>query len=208
MKHHAGSRSAASGVLGEARGRVLAELCGQPRTATELARRVNTTANAVRAHLESLAEAGLVEYAVERRGVGKPTHVYSLTADAEYLLSKAYAPVLGALVGTLREAMNGQFLPTLRRAGEAFGRATLEPSSSGGVEAARRFLQAIGGSSTRKKTPDGVELRTACCPLGAVTRNNPELCTMMEAALAATSGLSIRERCERGAHPRCRFVVE
>src|SRR5215213_9553613 len=90
------------GVIGEPRGRLLTELCGSPQTAVELAEKVGTSSNAVRVHLEGLRSAGLVAYAIARRGVGKPTHVYSLTAAAEYLLSSAYLPTLQALVEILR----------------------------------------------------------------------------------------------------------
>src|SRR5439155_9760701 len=115
--------SPVDGILGEPRGRLLSALCGRPQTAAELAKGVETSANAVRVHLDALSEAGLVDYSVERRGVGKPTHVYSLTVEAEYLLSRAYAPALAALIEALR-ARNGQFLPTLGDAGVALGRRT------------------------------------------------------------------------------------
>ncbi|MFL5619405.1 MAG: helix-turn-helix domain-containing protein, partial [Gemmatimonadaceae bacterium] len=70
-------QTASNAILGEPRGRLLATLCGHPATATELAEQVGTTGNAVRVHLGALRDAGLVEFHVERRGVGKPTHVYS-----------------------------------------------------------------------------------------------------------------------------------
>ena len=104
-------------ILSEPRGRLLAELCGHPRTAAELADRVGTSSNAVRVHLNALRESGLVAFEVERRGVGKPTHRYSLTSAGEYFLSNAYAPALGAILETLRQELDGEFAPWLRRAG-------------------------------------------------------------------------------------------
>src|SRR5438067_13111617 len=89
---------AVDGILGEPRGRLLTALCGRPQTAVELATAVGTSSNAVRVHLAGLRSAGLVDYQVARRGVGKPTHVYSVTTAAEYLLSSAYAPTLQALL--------------------------------------------------------------------------------------------------------------
>src|SRR5215207_4280178 len=102
------------GVLGEPRGRLLTELCGNPQTAVELAEKVGTSSNAVRVHLEGLRSAGLVDYQIARRGVGKPTHVYALTIEAESVLSSAYAPTLRALVQVLRGRLNGG-LPSLFR---------------------------------------------------------------------------------------------
>jgi predicted ArsR family transcriptional regulator len=195
--------SSLSAVFGESRGRLLVELCGRPQTATELAVRVATSANAVRVHLDSLAAGGLVEFVVERRGVGKPTHVYSLTRDAEYFLSKAYAPALGALIATLRLKMNGQFLPTLRDAGAALGRT----STASGVDGARKLLQSLGASTTIKKRSSSTELRTACCPLGLMTRESAAMCSMIEGALSTASGMPVTEHCDRGDHPKCMFVI-
>src|SRR5436189_4615303 len=113
MERHARRSSTVQGVLGEARGKLLSELCGRPQTAVELADRVGTSSNAVRVHLDGLRGAGLVDYEVVRRGVGKPTHVFSLTAAAEYLLSSAYAPTLQTLLVTLRKRLNGGFEPVL-----------------------------------------------------------------------------------------------
>ncbi|MFL5607026.1 MAG: helix-turn-helix domain-containing protein, partial [Gemmatimonadaceae bacterium] len=113
---------ASNGVFGEPRGRLLTELCGHPQTATELAERVRTSSNAVRVHLDALREAGLVAFTVERRGVGKPTHVYALTEAAEYVLSAAYAPALRAILATLRQERDGGLAAWLRGAGATLTR--------------------------------------------------------------------------------------
>src|SRR5215208_4600110 len=101
----------ASGLFGESRVRLLRELCGGPQTASDLAIRVATSTNAVRGHLEGLRAAGLVDYRVERQGVGKPRHIYAVTNAAENLLSLAYVPVLDALLNNLRGRLNGGFRP-------------------------------------------------------------------------------------------------
>ena len=64
MPRNSTQRVPASGVWGEARGRILVELCGHPQTAAELATRVGTSGNAVRVHLDGLRDAGLVDYTV------------------------------------------------------------------------------------------------------------------------------------------------
>src|SRR3954469_17560930 len=86
--------SGATSLLGSARGQILSELCGRRLTATELAERFSVSSNAIRTHLAALRHARLVRYVTESRGVGKPTHVYELTHQGQYLLSRAYAPVL------------------------------------------------------------------------------------------------------------------
>jgi predicted ArsR family transcriptional regulator len=198
----------ASGLLGESRGRLLTELCGKTRTASELAAAVGTSANAVRVHLDGLRSAGLVEYRVERRAVGKPTHVYSLTASAQYLLSAAYAPALNALLETLHSRMNGGLRPLLREAGEQLGNSTPadtdeKPSAAAGIS----LLEALGSPAVIERTDDGRILRAGCCPLGSVTTQHGELCALMEGALSAVIGSPVVERCERSEQPRCAFIL-
>ena len=202
-------QTASNGILGESRGRLLAELCGRPATAAELAERVGTSSNAVRVHLTALREAGLVEFNVERRGVGKPTHSYSLTAAAEYFLSSAYAPALRAILETLREELDGGLSPWLHRAGATLARQ--QPSTTGGpgqITSGVELLRGLGAVVVTERDGRDTVVRTTCCPLAAATRTASESCKLLEGALAARlPSHQVRERCERGDHPRCAFVL-
>ena len=201
-----GQNQAIKGLFGDTRGRLLVELCGQPQTAAELAARVETSSNAVRVHLDGLRKAGLVDYTIERRGVGKPRHVYANTASAEILLSIGYVPTLEALLQELREQLNGGFSPFLRSAGRSLGEQVSTPER--GVPAAVAALESLGASVAVKRIAGGRRLSTRCCPLAAVTRTTPEMCSLVESMLAATSGLRVNELCVRGAHPRCHFLLD
>jgi predicted ArsR family transcriptional regulator len=199
---------AASGVLGEARGRLLVELCGQPKSAAELAAQVGTSSNAVRVHLDGLRSAGLVDYQVQRRGVGKPTHVFALTTAAEYLVSSAYAPALRAIVETARRRLNGGVSDLLREAGATLVRQHESSARAPrGLATATKLLRELGSSPSVERAGDDHILRSACCPLGSVTRHDREVCTLLEGVLRAATGLQVREQCEHGEHPRCEFVV-
>ncbi|HKH92287.1 MAG TPA: hypothetical protein VKA54_10795, partial [Gemmatimonadaceae bacterium] len=137
------------------------------------------------------------------------THSYSLTAAAEYFLSSAYAPALRAILETLREELNGGLSPWLYRAGAALARQ--QPSStrrSGEVTAGLELLRGLGAVASTERDGHDTIVRTACCPLAAATRTTSEGCKLLEGALAATlPSHRVRERCERGEHPRCAFVV-
>src|ERR671928_1165709 len=74
----------------------------QPLTAKELGARFGLTANALRRHLKSLEESGLVHYRREVRGVGGPRYAYSLSADGEALFPRATAPTLVAALEFIR----------------------------------------------------------------------------------------------------------
>ena len=195
-------------VLGETRWDLLGELCRRAQTASELGEAVGTSANAVRVHLEALQRAGLVSYEVVRRGVGKPTHVYTLTSSGESLVSRAYAPALAAILAAARSRMNGGFLPMLRAAGIALGQGGIDGREErDGVSDAARLLESLGAPVDREQSGGSALLRVECCPLAAVTRQTPEVCAMMEAAVEAVSGMRTRHLCAPGSHPRCAFEI-
>jgi predicted ArsR family transcriptional regulator len=203
-------RLASNGIFGEPRGRLLVELCGSPQTAAELAERVGTSSNAVRVHLDALRDAGLVSFSVVRRGVGKPTHVYALKEAAEYVLSTAYAPALRAILTTLQPELDGGLSAWLRRAGAALAGqerpSTRQPTD---IHAALELLREFGAVVSVERHGGSHIVRSACCPLGAATRTIPETCKLLEGALGATlPSHSVQERCDRGDHPRCVFVIE
>src|SRR3954470_3128286 len=192
-------------VLGETRWRILVELCRHHLTASELADVARTSANAVRVHLGALEAAGLVVFTVERRQVGKPSHVYSLTNAAESLLSKAYAPALAAVLSAARHRLDDEFVQTVRDAGRALA-AAAEPRLRGqGMDRAKSLLDGLGAPAELIPIAEGSLLRAAFCPLGAITRDAAETCAMLEAAVSASARMEVRERCIRGAHPQCEF---
>jgi predicted ArsR family transcriptional regulator len=67
-------------------------------------------------------------------------------------------------------------------------------------------LGSFGAPATVKTQAKERVVSNTFCPLAAVTRQTPEVCQLMESLLSAASGIRLRERCERGAHPRCAFI--
>src|SRR5437868_15372903 len=82
------------------RGQLTTLLRRGARTVEELAASLELTDNAIRNHLSSLERDGLVRQAGVRRGpgAGKPAALFELHPAAESLFSRAYAPVLAAMV--------------------------------------------------------------------------------------------------------------
>src|SRR3954466_9215990 len=100
------------------RGQIITLLRRSSRTVDELALALDLTDNAVRAHLATLERDGIVQQRGVRRGSGKPSYVYDLTPEAEYLFPKAYGPVLHQLLDILSEQMTSEEMDVvLRRVG-------------------------------------------------------------------------------------------
>src|SRR5205823_5889722 len=123
------SLAGASSVLGRAQGQILSELCGRRLTAIELAARFSVSSSAIRPHLSALHGAHLVRYESESRGVGKPTHVYELTPEGQYLLSRAYAPALAYILGAARARIDDRIDDIVREAGRELASARISRAS-------------------------------------------------------------------------------
>lgn len=84
-----------------------------PQTASELARRVELTSMAVRQHLGTLESEGLVAAHDERRAVGRPAHIWSLTEAGSQRFPEGYAELAVDLIGTVRRALGEEALEAL-----------------------------------------------------------------------------------------------
>lgn len=198
------------GLLSTTRGRVVALLRRSSRTVNELADELGVTDNAVRSHLAALERDGLVELTTVRRGVGKPAHLYHLTPRADALLPKAYAPVLGVLLGVLAERIGRDGVAELlrevgRRA--AAGQGPVAEEIRTRIDAAYGLLGELGGVADVEESDGAVVIRGYSCPLAAMVPDHPEVCGLAEALLTELIGVPVREHCSKGERPRCRFEI-
>ena len=194
------------------RGRVVGLLRGRSGTVTELAEKLGLTDNAVRAHLLSLERDGLVRQSGVQRGARKPHFAYELTDEAERLFPKAYDALLNQLITTLK----GRLPPaTIEEVLREVGRSLAGGNSSGQskedvdgrLRTAAKVLEAIGGTPNVERVDGKIIIRSGGCPLAAAVAEHPEVCELAEALVAEIVGLPVREICERGDSPKCRFEI-
>jgi predicted ArsR family transcriptional regulator len=195
------------------RGQIVALLRRGTRTVEELAQSLGLTDNAVRAHLATLERDGLVSPVGVRRGTGagKPATLYELHPDAEPLFSRAYAPVLRAMLDVIAERMSEEEAEALmrdvgRRLAVQLGR-DVTGDVHARVRAAAALLSALGGEAYVEKGEDTLQLRGYGCPLSAAVTARAEVCHAVEALLSEVIGTPVREHCDRGDRPRCCFHV-
>src|SRR5688572_16675152 len=194
------------------RGRVLARLRRGSATVEELAQALHLTDNAIRAHLTTLERDRLVRQTGVRRGpsAGKPASVYELTAEAEARLSRAYAPVLTALLEELSTRLATPDAEALMRdAGRRLAAAlpARSPDLESRVREAAAFLNQLGGDITIEHDPAGIRIRGSGCPLSATVARRPEACRAVQGLLAEVIGAPVALCCEREPRPRCCFTV-
>lgn len=194
------------------RGQVAALLRRRGRTVEELAGELGLTHNGVRAHLATLGRDGIVRQrgVVRRReGGGKPAYVYELTPEAEALFSRAYKPVLRGLLEVLFEQLgSGETEVLLRAAGRRLAEEWGAPPDGGRPEVAVAALNELGGLAELEECAGGFVIRGYSCPLAAAVADHPEVCRMVGTLLRELAGVEIRERCDNGERPRCRFEAK
>ena len=195
------------------RGRVVAELRCASHTVDELARTLGITPNAVRLHLQALERDGLVRLAGTRRSeaAGKPAHIYQIVQGADERFSRGYAPLLAALLDALASRMAPDTVEAvLREASQAMAvrvAPTLGRPPADPVERVVRLIEGLGGQVTVERHKGTAIIRGCGCILGAVTADRPAVCRTVGAVLGKVAGARVREECQRGQRPSCRFVL-
>jgi predicted ArsR family transcriptional regulator len=201
-------------ILETTRGRVLGLLRRGDMTADELASALGLTDNAVRAHLATLERDGLVRSIGERREgrIGKPATVYAVTPDVDSLFSKAYLPLLTALLAELGQRHTPPELTTLLADVGSRLAAGAAPSSGAlgeRVQAASTLLNELGGlSSVEEVDPGrGYVIQSRGCPVASAVKQRPEVCQAIVALVAELTGAEVSSCCQRTGQPSCCFEV-
>lgn len=203
-----------SRFLDSTRGQIATLLRRGVRTVDELAEALGLTDNAVRTHLAALERDGVIRQRGVRRakGAGKPAVLYELDPEAEPIFSRAYQPVLAAVLDVLVSELPPEQAEALldkvgRRIGlSAGGRAsgTLEER----VAVAAAALRSLGGEIDIVTHGGALRLHATGCPLSSTVSRRPETCRAMEAFVSEIVGAPVRECCVRGERPRCCFSIQ
>jgi predicted ArsR family transcriptional regulator len=177
----------------------------------ELARELELSDNAVRAHLLSLERDGLIKQSGIQRGTRKPHLAYSLTEEAEHLFPKAYDTLLNQLIAVLKGRLTPLELEeVLREVGRSLARteaANQNNDMDSRIGGALAALEAIGGSARVEKENNKLVICSESCPLATAVTEHPEVCRLAETLLSEIIGVEVREQCDREGPPRCRFAV-
>jgi predicted ArsR family transcriptional regulator len=194
------------------RGRIVSLLRREERTVDELAEALGMSDNAVRSQLVVLERDGLIRQAGVRRGqgAGKPAVLYQLAPSAEPMLSKAYSPVLIALLEVVAAELPNRLTELMHQVGgrlaqSAGGRAS--GSLPERVQVAAEMLGALGGDVEVIDDAGTLTIRGCGCPLSTAVSERPEVCLAVESLVSGLCGAPTVSSCEHGERPKCRFRV-
>ena len=89
----------------------------------------------------------------------------------------------------------------------AAARAPLAGDLRSRAEAAATVLTELGGIVDVEEANGTITLRGFACPLADAVRAHPSTCHATETLVAELVGAPVRECCDKGEQPRCRFEI-
>jgi predicted ArsR family transcriptional regulator len=194
------------------RERIIELLRRRDHSVDELAAELSVTGNAIRQHLAQLQSEGLVEPSGIRRppGAGKPATLYRVPDQAADRFSRAYAPVLAALVDELADGLSkDELVALMERTGRRLGASTLSVDADKESLRGRaaELLGELGASATVDLDGDIIRIEGALCPLASAVRSRTEVCEALRAFLSAALRTEVIQCCSYEGRPRCGFAV-
>lgn len=183
-------------------------------TALELSERLRVGAVGVRQHLALLERDGLVRIAGLRRSVGRPSHLYVLTPDAEDRFPKGYDRLALEMLAYINESGGESAVDDVLALRRAAIVRELSPKIAGKsrgeqVAALAAILAEQGYMCECEQEPDGSYVLTEFnCPVDCVARQHPQLCAQELRLYEDLLGVPVRQESTiaRGAHC-CRYRI-
>jgi len=183
-------------------------------TIKELEDVLGVTTTAVRQQLQTLQADGYVERSSVHAGVGRPHHVYSLTAKAHELFSShcddLALTLLEEVFALEGEERTGQLL---ERVGSRLAKRYSPLVRSGRLkERVAQLAEALYArgvlTDVSQEAEDVFILQTYNCPYHELAHEHRDICEMDEKFMREVLGSDVNlHRCMMDGHPSCKFVV-
>ncbi|MEP7285671.1 MAG: ArsR family transcriptional regulator [Chloroflexota bacterium] len=186
----------------------------QQATVTSLANTLGLSPISVRHHLTSLQAEGLVQVEIDRQGVGRPRHLYSLTEAALRLFPNKYHVLAERLLDQLKATLSPDAVGTIidglaagvaARYGAMPQQSTLKERLQHlveilGEEGFMAQVQQVGGNSV---------LAELNCPYLYVGQRHPEICQIDRALIRSVLGANVQQTsCVLHGDRSCTFSLE
>ena len=179
----------------------------------ELADTIGVKAITIRHHLNALQAEGLVEVEEKRQSVGRPLHVYRLTAQADSLFPQKYHELAERLLDQVKQTFPPETVETLINslATSLAEDVRREFESLPTEERQRRLIDRLaqeGFLARWRHGTDGLELVEYHCPYFRVGQRHPEICQIDETLIRVAMNSDVsKEACLLSGDPACTFVI-
>lgn len=192
------------------RGKIIRLLLDAPRTIEELAKGTSVTKNAVRAQIALLLREGIVEIQGTAKSTRRPAARYTIRPGSDVHFSKAYPLVLSALIQTLaKDLPDEKFKDLMHRLGKQLASSVprLSGSPAERIQNLITVLKSMGSPAQAKREDKDIVIMSPACLISGAVSADARVCSAMEAFAHEITGLPVRECCQHGQRPACRFKI-
>jgi predicted ArsR family transcriptional regulator len=182
-------------------------------TIDELGEKLAISRNAVRQHVSSLENGGLVAVGELRRGVGRPSQIYTLTPLGSEQFPRQYSLLSGLVLASVKElhgtegasALMKQIADRLARQYSPRVQGETVPERAETVAA---LLNEIGFLAETEQSDQGTAITALNCVYHHLAAEFPEVCQLDIALIQQLTGARVEhtECMVRGGHC-CRFQL-
>jgi predicted ArsR family transcriptional regulator len=183
-------------------------------TVQALADRLAISPIAVRHHLTALQADGSVKVALDRQGVGRPKHLYSLTERAQLHFPSNYHTLVEHLLDELKATLpQAQVDAIIDRVASNVAAQHGSIPVGGTLEARLAHLVHVLGAegflAEVRRVDDKVFLTALNCPYIYVGQRHPEVCRIDSALIESVLGVDVQQTsCVLHGDRTCVFSVE
>lgn len=183
-------------------------------TVESLAAAAGVSPVTVRHHLNALLADGLIQAESVRRKVGRPYHVYSLSADGHELFPKKYYSLSSRLLAELKERFPAEVVGQLFES--VVARIIAEHSGEFEHLSFEQRLDYLVGLLAEEgflarweRVGDTYHVTEYSCPFFNIGRQHAEICTLDTTLIEAVMQTRVTQhRCMLNGDDCCRFVVQ
>jgi DeoR family suf operon transcriptional repressor len=183
-------------------------------TVETLAKAVGLTSISVRHHLTSLQAEGLVKVEIERKGVGRPRHLYSVTEAAMRYFPNKYHVLADRLLDELKatlppesviQIIDGIAANVAARYGALPRKGTLEER----LQHLAEVLGEEGFIAAVQRVGNKTVLTELNCPYLYVGQHHPEVCRIDSTLIKSVLGANVQQTsCVLHGDSHCSFSSE
>src|SRR5258708_21730497 len=193
---------------------VLEAIKNQQATVAALAETLGLSPISIRHHLTSLQAEGLIKVEIERQGVGRPRHLYSVTEAALRYFPNNYHTLVDRLLDEMKALLSEEQLQAIidglaakvaSRYGALPPHGTLDQRLTHLVD----ILGEEGFMAEVQRVDDKTFLAELNCPYQHVGQRHPEVCRIDHSLIQSVLGMAVQQTsCLLQGGRACTFSVK
>lgn len=193
------------------RGRIVELLRRKQYTVEQLGKELGVSETAIRAQLALLQRDGMVESKGEIKSARRPSLTYGLSPGVGLYFSKAYHSVLAHLIDILFLQMpKKEYMIVMRKLGRKLANSAPRPTGNlrDRVKSTAKFYESFGTLTNVEEDGKKFIIQAHGCPFEVIVNGDAGICIAMETLMSKLIEAPVRQCCDRGERPSCRFEVK